>query len=52
MCPEGLVVTSQVLNLAMMSFDVMSLGHDVIGSTKCIAVNLLIVGIVFFLLGL
>ena len=57
-----LVVTSQVLELAMMSlgvmsfdvmsFDVMSLGCDVIGSTKCIAANLLIVGIAFFILGL
>lgn len=35
----------------MMSFDMMSFGYDVIGSTKCIAMNLLIVGIGFFILG-
>ena len=29
----------------------MSFGYDVIGSTKCIAANLLIVGIAFFILG-
>ena len=40
------------MSFDMMSFDMMPFGYDVIGSTKCITVNLLIVGIVFFILGL